>query len=178
MATKKVFLFAMMGLLSGVVCWALQFVLPETQWIIDYYPAVVLGVFLFIAGEYIAGAGSMQKVATLVVLVIVSMLGWRLAIQVGYDLGGPVPFGNAGALGALIMALGLLLAWRLRGGILKFVTIVTAFGAVGGVIFHFLDKWFIGAMEQDDIWILILFAEWQSIFMVGVAVALHYRLPR
>ena len=75
------------------------------------------------------------------------------------------------------MALGLLLGWRIRSGALKFVVIVTAAGTLGGLVFHFLDTWFIGNMEADELWILILFAEWQSIFMAGIAIALNYIRP-
>lgn len=168
-------LFFLLGLFSGATCWALHFVLPETQWIADYYPAVVLGSFLYFAGAYGAGINPEQRISVLFVLIAASILGWRLAIQVGYDLGGPMPFVNAGGLGGFIMALGLLLGWRIRSGALKFAAIVTASGALGGMVFHFLDTWFIGHMEADDLWILILFAEWQSIFMAGVAIALNYR---
>jgi hypothetical protein len=149
-------------------------VLPDTQWIVDYYPGAVLGIFLYVAGAYVAGMKAAPRILALIIPIGASILGWRLAVQVGYDLGGPVAFVNAGTLGALVLALGLLLGWHIRAGTWKFVLIVTAGGALGGLAFHFLDLWFIGSMENDDIWILILFAEWQSIFMAGLALALHY----
>lgn len=167
-------LFFILGLISGTACWALHFVLPDKQWVVNYYPAVVLGVFLYLAGAYIARVNPGNRIAVLLVLIIASILGWRLAVEVGRDLGGPLPFLNAGTLGGFIMALGLLLGWRIRSGGLKFVMIVTAAGALGGLVFHFLDRWFIGHMETGEMWILILFAEWQSIFMAGAAVALNY----
>jgi hypothetical protein len=167
-------LFFILGLISGTVCWALQFVLPETQWIVDYYPGAVLGIFLYVGGAYVAGMNARSRILALIISIAASILGWRLAVQVGYDLGGPVAFVNAGTLGALVLALGLLFGWHIRAGAWKFVLLVTVGGALGGLVFHFLDQWFIGAMENDDIWILILFAEWQSIFMAGLALALHY----
>jgi hypothetical protein len=171
-------LFFILGLISGTTCWALQFVLPEKQWILNYYPAVVLGFFLHAAGAHAAGMNYSRRIFVLPVLVGASILGWRLAIEVGYDLGGPAPYLNAGALGALVSALGALLAWRIRGRrILPFVAIVTAAGVVGGLVFHVLDAWFIGHMQDDGLWVLILFAEWQSIFMAGIAVALNYSRP-
>lgn len=167
-------LFFMLGLVSGVACWALHFVLPQKQWIVDYYPAVVLGFFLYAAGAHVARMNYRRRIPALLILIVASVLGWRLAIEVGYDLGGPVPFVNAGVLGALVPALGALLAWRVRSRAAAFALIVTAAGALGGLAFHFLDAWFIGHLQDDDLWMLILFTEWQSIFMAGVAIALNY----
>jgi hypothetical protein len=166
-------LFFIMGLISGAACWALHFVLPDQRWIIDYYPGVVLGFFLYIAGD-LAGIKCARGIPALLTLLAAGILGWRLAIEVGYDSGGPAPFVNAGALGGLVPALGALLAWRVRVRSLRFAAIATAAGALGGLVFHFLDAWFIGHMQDDDLWVLILFAEWQSIFMAGVALALHF----
>ncbi|HEX5056142.1 MAG TPA: hypothetical protein VFX02_06555 [Gammaproteobacteria bacterium] len=171
-------LFLVLGMVSGTACWALHFVLQYfglsgKQWIIDYYPAVVLGFFVHAAGAHAIGMKYAQRIPDLVILVIASVLGWRLAIEVGYDLGGPMPFVNAGALGALVLALGSMLAWRIRARAFRFLVIITAAGTLGGLVFHYLDAWFISNMHDDDLWMLILFAEWQSIFMAGVAVALH-----
>ena len=170
-------LFFTLGLVSGLACWALHFVLPDRQWVVDYYPAIILGFFLHAAGAHVARMNYRRRIPALLVLVAASVLGWRLAIQVGYDLGGPVPFVNAGALGALVLALGGLLAWRIRTQAVRFTLIVTAAGALGGLVFHFLDAWFIGHLQDDDVWVLILFTVWQSIFMAGVAFALNYSRP-
>jgi hypothetical protein len=212
-------LFFILGLASGTACWALQFVLPDKQWLTDYYPALVLGFFVHAAGAHAAGMTYSRRIPALVALLVASLLAWRLAIGVGHDLGGPAPFVNAGALGALVMGLGLLLVWYIRSlawkitaiiimfvglaglaifpeiryfigafviplglaliwragaGAWKFAALITAFGALGGLIFHILDTWFIGGIQHDDLWVLILFAEWQSIFMAGLALALHY----
>jgi hypothetical protein len=169
-------LFFILGLISGAACWALHFVLPDRRWVIDYYPGVVLGFFLYVAGD-LARIKSARGFSALLILLAAGILGWRLAIEVGYDWGGPAPFVNAGALGALVLALGVLLAWRIRVRSLRFAAIVTAAGALGGLAFHFVDAWFIGHMQDDDLWVLILFAEWQSIFMAGVAIAVNYSRP-
>lgn len=169
-------LFFILGLISGAACWALHFVLPQKQWIIDYYPAVVLAFFVYVAGD-LAGISYPRRPRVLMILLAASIAAWRLAIEVGYDLGGPAPFVNAGALGALILALGLLPAWKVGARRLRFVMIVSAGGALGGLVFHFLDTWFIGRLEADDLWVLLLFTVWQSIFMAGVAVAVNYSRP-
>jgi hypothetical protein len=223
-ALKKTLpLFFSLGLISGVACWALNFVLPERQWIFDYYPALVLGFFVHAGGAHATEMTYSRRVPALVALLIAAMLGWRLAIEVGHDLGGPVPFVNAGALGALVIALGLLLVWYIRSlpwkigaiiimflalaglaifpevkftigalvilfgmalvwragtGAWKFAVLVTVAGALGGLIFNILDTWFIGSMEHDDLWVLVLFAEWQSVFMSGLALGLHYGMRK
>jgi len=171
-------LFFVLGLVSGTACWALHFVfeyfgLSNNQWINDYYPAILLGFFVHAAGAHAIGMNYMRRIPDLAILIVTSVLGWRLAVDVGYDLGGPMPFVNAGALGALVLALGAVLAWRIRARALRFLAVATAAGTLGGLVFHFLDAWFIGNMHDDDLWILILFTEWQSIFMAGVALALH-----
>jgi hypothetical protein len=74
-------------------------------------------------------------------------------------------------MGALAVALGWVIAWKIRSGILKLVVIVTLAGALGGGIFELVDAVF---DDSEEIWVLILFCEWQTILFAGIAFA-HQR---
>ena len=163
--------FAFIGLLSGLTNWAGMFFLPDIPAIQHYYPAIVLGIYLYIAGRFVAHLKTINHILSLVILVIASSIGWRASIELGHAMGGPVPFVNAGAMGALAVALGWLLAWKIRADILKTIVIVTLAGALGGGIFQLADTIY---DDSEKIWVLILFCEWQTILFAGIAFA-HQR---
>ena len=163
--------FAFIGLTAGLTNWSGLFFLPDIPVIQQYYPAVVLGIYLYIAGRYVAHLKAINHFLSLIILIVASSIGWRTSIEIGHAMGGPVPFVNAGAMGALAVALGWVIAWKIRSGILKLVVIVTLAGALGGGIFELVDTVF---DDSEEIWVLILFCEWQTILFAGIAFA-HQR---
>jgi len=50
----KILLFAMLGFISGCLVGIGRFFLPDNLFMLDYYTASVLGIFLYIAGTSIA----------------------------------------------------------------------------------------------------------------------------
>ena len=170
----KILLFAITGLISGIISGLSQFILPDIQLIQQYYPPLILGIFLYLCGIYIARIEISKKILSLVILIISCIIGWRISIDVGYDLGGPVPFVTAGALGAFVVAWGWLLSWRIRSDFLMFVVVVTASGALGGLVFQMADQ----LLEmKEDVWVLFLFCEWQCILLTGIALAHPVNAP-
>jgi len=160
------------GLLSGFIGGMGQYFLPEHQIIVQTYPALVLGTFLFLCGHYVLRIPVSNPLLSCINLVFFSIIGWRASIDIGYELGGPVPFLTAGILGSFFVALGWLLSWNIRSGLLKYILIVIVSGAIGGLVFQLTDKFF---KLNDDIWTFTLFIEWQIILMVGIAFA-HQKL--
>ena len=165
--------FAFIGLVSGLTNWSGMFFLPDIPVIQHYYPSVVLGIYLYIAGRYVANLKAFNHFLSLIILIIASSIGWRASIEFGHAMGGPFPFVNAGATGALAVAFGWVIAWNLRYGILKLILIVTLAGALGGGIFEVVDTVF---NDSEKIWVLILFCEWQTILFAGIAFS-HQRKP-
>ena len=165
---KRYFLFANIGLISGLTCGTGQYFLPDNQIVIDYYPAVLLGIFLYLAGYYLIYPGIKKQLVRLIILIIFSSLGWRLSINYGFTWGGPAPFVNAGALGAFMVSLGWVIAWKIRSDILRFILIITAAGAFGGLIFQMTDAML---STSEDLWIIILFTEWQLVLFIGIALS-------
>jgi len=163
--------FAFIGLVSGLTNWSGMFFLPDIPFIQHYYPSVVLGIYLYFAGRYVAHLKGFNHFLSLLILIITSSIGWRASIEIGHAMGGPVPFVNAGAMGALAVALGWVIAWKIRNGIIKLIVIVTLAGALGGGIFQLADAIF---DDSENIWVLILFCEWQTILFAGIAFA-HQR---
>lgn len=156
------------GLVSGFISGLGQYCLPENQVIVQTYPALVLGIFLFLCGYYVLRISIANPLLSCINLVFFSILGWRASIDIGYEFGGPAPFLTAGILGSFFVALGWLLSWNIRSGIMKFVLIVVVSGAIGGLAFQLTDKFF---NLNDEIWTFTLFIEWQIILMIGIAYA-------
>lgn len=160
--------FAFVGLIAGLVNWSGMFFLPDVPVIQQYYPSVVLGIFLFLAGRYVANLKSFNQLLSLIILIVFSSIGWRASIEYGHALGGPVPFVNAGIVGAFAVAIGWILAWQVRTGVIKLIIIVTLAGALGGGIFQLIDM---VLSDSENLWVLILFCEWQALLFAGIAFA-------
>jgi hypothetical protein len=169
MKNTSALFFVVCGLLSGVLCWLGGRILPEDSLLLKIYPGLVLGAVVFFAGARCGLVGSDWRSARLLVAVASTVAGWRLAVEVGYPYGEPVPYVAAGALGALITALGLLWSWSIRLRPAGFVLLITASGALGGMVFKIILDLF--PNMNEDAWVLALFLEWQAIFMLGTWVA-------
>ncbi len=174
---KQVQAFALVGLVSGGLCSLADRILPNIGWLLDAYPGVVLGLFLFFSGRYLANRHSRKPLSALVVVVSAGIVGWRLAVRVGAEssIGDLFNYAACGSVGAFCVALGLLYTWRIRSGIAPFVIITTLFGALGGFVFR-LVEWLGGmsSASNDIWWTLLLFTVWQTLFFAGVAVALKF----
>lgn len=156
------------GLISGFISGLGQYFLPENQIIVQTYPAIILGIFLFLYGYYVLRISITNSLLSCINLVFFCIIGWRASVDIGYELGGPVPFLTAGLIGAFFVAAGWLLSWNIRSAILKFILVVTAFGAIGGLVFQIID-YFIKL--NDELWAFTLFIEWQIILMAGIEFA-------
>lgn len=161
--------FIFCGLLSGVLCWLGGLVLPGGSLLLQIYPGLVLGTVLCFAGVVSGLVRDRWRAARFLVVVAATVAGWRLSVDVGYQYGEPIPFIAAGALGALTVALGLLWPWSIRYRIAGFVLLITASGAFGGMIFKTIEDLFLS--RHGDVWALVLFVEWQAIFMLGAWLA-------
>ena len=161
--------FIFSGLLSGVLCWLGGLVLSEGSWLLQIYPGLMLGAVLCFAGVLSGLTPDRWRAARFLVIVAATVAGWRLSVDVGYQYGQPLPFTAAGALGALTVALGLLWPWSIRYRIAGFVLLITVSGAFGGMIFKAIEDLFLN--KHGDAWALVLFVEWQAIFMLGAWIA-------
>ncbi len=179
--TKQVQAFALVGMVSGGICSLAEIILPDIEWLLDVYPGVVLGLFLFFSGRYLANCSIPKPWSSLIVLLSAGIVGWRLAVKVGVEstISESFIYAVCGIVGAACVALGLLYAWRIRSGIIPFVVITILSGALGGFIFRMVE-WLSGMSSASNNvwWTLSLFTVWQSIFFAGVAVALKYASSR
>lgn len=173
--------FVLLGLVSGLICSFSGPYLPDIKWLADAWPGVVLGLFLFFAGRYIANRDSRKALSALLVTVSVGIIGWRLAVKVGTDsrLDERYLYAVCGVVGAGCVALGLLYAWRIRSGILPFVLIVTAAGALGGFLFYLLELASgVSQIRTDHLWTTLLFGTWQTVLFAGASFGLRFASAR
>lgn len=160
------------GVISGAICWAGGYVFPENSWFVKIYPGLILGLALYFVSDNGKFNFNTKTLLPMLTLMAASVIGWRLAVDVGYEHGSPMRFTAAGTLGALSVAIGLVWVWRIRAtnAIGLFVLLVTAAGAFGG--------WFFRVMHNetpvrlgDDLWTFLLFVEWQVILFVSIWLA-------
>ncbi|MCW8944586.1 MAG: hypothetical protein OQL27_07405 [Sedimenticola sp.] len=169
--------FAILGLVSGLICSFAGPELPNIKWLVDAFPGVVLGFFLFFAGRYVAHRDGQRWLSALLVTLSAAIIGWRLAVKVGVDSGLDelYLFAVCGAVGAGCVAIGLLYAWRIRTGVVPFVLITLLVGAFGGFIFHLIELVSgISSINNDFVWTTLLFTVWQTILFAGLVFALRY----
>ncbi|MCW8889166.1 MAG: hypothetical protein OQL20_00730 [Sedimenticola sp.] len=178
---KQLQAFSLLGLLSGLICSFVGPVLPDIKWLVDAFPGVVLGCFIFFAGRYIAHRDSRKWLSALLVIVSASIIGWRLAVKIGVDSGLDelYLFSVCGAVGAGCVALGLLYAWRIRTGVVPFVLMTLLAGAFGGFLFHLIELVTgISSINNDALWTTLLFTLWQTLLFIGLAFALRFGSAR
>jgi len=157
------------GVMSGVICWAGGFALPEDSLILKIYPGLILGAALFIVVTKEKLRPGVKTFLPLIILMAACVIGWRLAVDVGYRHGSPYRFATAGAVGALSVACGMAWVWQIRNSnaLVRFVALITATGALGGWLFRVLHDE-TPTRLGDDLWTLLLFLEWQTILLLGI----------
>ncbi len=161
--------FLVAGVVSGVVCWAGGFLLPEGSLALNVYPGLIVGLTLFALGRIHGLGEGVPRFLTLVILGIAGVAGWRAGVDIGYPHGGPLPMLTAGALGALVLALGVSLGWAVRRKTLPYLAVVTLTGAVAGQIFELVSD--ASPYMNEQVWMLALFVEWQTLVLLSIGLA-------
>lgn len=164
--TRRLAVFLTTGSLSGVICWSGIFFIPEGSIWFRIYPGVIFGLALFAVGQYYQLGRSRPWIYPLMIIMAATIAGWRAALDIGFVHGKPVPMLTAGALGALITAIGLVGAWSVRKRMGTLLLLITVAGAAGGQIAQLL--WDYLPQLGDDWWTLILFVEWQTLVMTAI----------
>ncbi len=159
------------GILSGIICALGEFILPDFQLLIDIYPGVIFGSTMFLVGKFILHKSSRNNLVTLFLFIVFTVAGWRLSINFGYNLGGPVPYATAGAVGAFFIFFSWLLAWGVRNYWPRYLLAVVLAGTIGGLLFQYIDYLF---DLDEQIWGLVLFTTWQTIVLLTTVISDFY----
>ncbi len=154
------------GMLSGLVVWAGSLMLPEWRWLQDLYPGAAFGVFLFALHGREVSAPARRQALNFALCLIASVASWRCAVLV-YPYQVPLAFVVSGAVGGLLVGLGCLAVWRSKS--LAALSFITLAGLVSGLIFQLIDRSLYSAGE--DIWVLVLVLEWQTLVLVTIGLA-------
>jgi len=162
----RLVVFILAGIASGVLAWGGGMLLPEGSLALDLYPGAAFGVCLFLAGQR-AGYGKPRPwPQVFAATVLASTASWRLAVDVGYMHGGPLPMVTAGALGALIVAAAAVWAWRLAARAWPVLAATVLTGAIAAQGADLL--WKAWPAMGDKAWTLVLFLEWQTLVLVAL----------
>ena len=157
------------GVISGAITWAGGYILPNVSWFINIYPGLVLGLAIYLVNSNGKFNFNVKTFLPLLTLMAASVVGWRLAVDVGYVYGSPMRFTAAGALGGFSVAIGLIWVWFMRSSkaIFLLIVILTVAGAFGGWFFKTVHG---GSPVQlgDGLWTFLLFVEWQVILFAAI----------
>jgi len=158
--------FLCAGIISGLASWAGGLVLPQGSLVLKVYPGLVLGLSLFVVGRLNGLGEAVARPLSLLILLGSAVVGWRAAVDVGYMRAQPLGMLAAGGLGAGVLGLGLIWAWGVQARRLAYLAIVTLTGAAAAQLFELV--WGAFGRIGDQLWLLALFVEWQSIVMLNI----------
>jgi hypothetical protein len=159
--------FVAAGVLSGLLCWLGGLVAPENSLLIKIYPGVIFGSVLYALGRHAAFAPPRRHGVTYAIMVLSSVASWRAAVDIGYMHGRPWPMLAAGALGALVLCLGLMWAWGWRRQMALAMCAIVATGAlVAQAVQWMWDAW---PHMDEALEASLLFIVWQALVMLSIA---------
>lgn len=166
--------FLAAGVVSGLLCWLGGLLAPENSLLIKIFPGLIFGTMLYAVGRHAALAPPRRHGLTYAIIVAVSIVSWRAAVDIGYMHGRPWPMLVAGALGALVLALGLVWAWGWRrGGALALCAIVVTGALVAQAVQLLWDAY----PGMDEVFeVSLLFVGWQGLVMLAIALSAPMRL--
>ncbi len=159
--------FLAAGVASGLLCWLGGLIAPEHTLAIRVFPGLVFGLVLYAIGRHAGHAPRRHQAATSAIVVATSILSWRLAIDVGYMHGGSWPMLSAGALGGLVLALGLAWAWHWRRHVALTVAAIALTGALAAQCVQWL--WNVSPDMDERLQVRLLFVGWQALVMIVIA---------
>lgn len=187
---KLVMKFIFLGVMSGALCTIVVYLtayevkLPRPlPGIILSLPGVIFGLFLYIAGVSAKVIPSSRRIVGIVALVAASVVGWIYASKLGFNLVMYAPEGRseffmfltlslayviAGGFGALMVSIAVIWVWNITHRRLLFISLVTLSGALGSLVFRFVDLLEI----KDPAASVLIFAVWQGLVLGTAAVAL------
>lgn len=171
MSTKRnlALKFLLAGMVSGLLCWLGGLLAPEHSLLIKIFPGVIFGVVLYLVGRHEGLAPQRPHGLTCAIIVATSVLSWRAAVDIGYMHGRPLPMLAAGALGALVLALGLMWAWHWRRGMAVALCAIVATGALVAQAVQWL--WDTYPTMDEVVEVSVLFVGWQALVMLAIALS-------
>ena len=133
---------------------------------IKFLPGLILGAALYAAGRHAGLAPPRPHGVTFAMLLLTGIVAWRAAVDIGYMHGQPWPMLAAGAVGSLVLSLGLIWVWGWRRG-----TVLSMCAIVGtGALVAQAVRWWWDAYpaSNEALEICVLFVAWQTLVMLAI----------
>lgn len=188
---RVTWLFFGLGVLSAAVSATIDLtiekgLLSSELWkkLPPYWIPIMFGIAITMAGRLAQLEPHNARLARFLLIQVASYVGFRCAIIVSSPLGGPFPwsatdfiaFSLAGAVGAFIVAVPLLLVWTLRDvRRLTFIALNVSAGLIGGLIFWALA--FAGGVHGNSniARSIAAYGSWQGLVLAAMSVAAYNR---
>lgn len=162
------------GVVSGLLCWLGGLLAPQNSILIKIFPGFIFGAALYAVGRHAGLAPPRRHGRTCAILVAVGIAAWRASVDIGYMHGQPWPMLAAGGLGGLVLSLGLVWAWRWRGGMALSMCAIVGTGAL---VAQAVQWWWDAYPAMDEvIEVSVLFVGWQALVMLAIALTMPMAL--
>ena len=161
-------MYLVVGIASGLLCRLIYTSHDVWQYV---GPSLVLGAMITLAGRYISGITPRNPWLNPLVLILASGVGWFLARQHGVTGGFYIGVIEAGIIGGFFIAIGLVIAWRLKR-IWMIIVLTTLAGGLGGLVWGYAFRDF-SLWNSFYIEVLLLQITWPSILLLGIGVAIQ-----
>jgi len=154
------------GILSAGLSGTAHLLLKNLEFLLNIFPGLAFAFALWLVGRLL-GLSRRDLPAELLLIMLASVVAWRLAVRFGYFEGAWHHFEVAGALGASVLALALFFIWRIQR-FLPWMALLVLAGALGGALFIPVDL----AIDQNELlWVFLLFLIWQPLFLLFLPLA-------
>lgn len=169
--TQQTTLAFIIGLLSGISCWLSLIYLPDSSYKLNLYPGIIFGLGLAVLGSAIFKIQSSKHTYNVVITISGSLIAWNLALKVG--AGNTLTLITAGLTGGCLTGVTLTIVWKLFNQVWLPILWLTAAGGLASTLLM-LFSFVLGPFSQR-LWIIILLAGWQAIFMASTSLLIHFR---
>ena len=170
MTNKHLTIYLYTGLISGVIGWGGNLLLPEGSLAFNIFPGIILGLALFLCGMQVGAIPKPKRAQAGILLIVFTIVGWRLSVELAPYVNVYFRYIAPGAIGAFVVAIGLLSTWHVPRNRFAFVLWLTLSGAIGGLIFQLILA--TSLVIAEDLQPLVLLVEWQTILMLCIGLAM------
>ena len=166
---KHLGMYLVVGIASGLLCRLIYTSHDVWQYV---GPSLVLGAMITLAGRYISGITPRNPWLNPLVLILTCGIGLFL----NYEFGDGDCYRHwcvieAGIIGGFFIAIGLVIAWRLKR-IWMIIVLTTLAGGLGGLVWGYAFRDF-SLWNSFYIEVLLLQITWPSILLLGIGVAIQ-----
>jgi hypothetical protein len=170
---KHLGMYLVAGIASGLLCHFSSIIDIDLMFFsTNFTPSIILGIMIFLAGHYISGITPRNTWLNPLVLILACSIGWFLNYE--FNAGDCYWYWcviEAGIIGGFFIAIGLVIAWRLKR-IWMVIVLTTLAGGLGGLVWGYAFRHF-SIWNSSYIEVVLFQITWPSILLLGIGIAIQ-----